>query len=301
MNNSDDPDPARRKRAEEASSILRRLDENPEDAEAQAEKIAFLARGDAERRTYAYLEKAYAAARKGLRNKDRRYMIALIGALLVSMFFGWEPLRINLLADHQTRLVPGNTMLASGDEAVLDAATALRDDTNGDVRAVTIMRGSAFFEVASDVRPFVVSIGDVEVTVVGTSFEVARVGDAISVNVAEGRVEVRSSGSSVTLGQSERAIISEHGLARGPIALEDIALWREDRLSITGLTFSEAASLVDRRLPGRIVVVGGDLAGTQVGGNLNLTDPISALEALAASNNAEVLRASQLLTIIYSK
>ena len=301
MENNDDTDSAKRRRAEEASRILRRLDENPEDLEAQADKAAFLSRGEAERKTYAYLEKAYAAARKGLRNKDRRYMIAVIGALLASMYFGWEPLRITVLADHQTGLEPRRTVLASGDGAVLDASTALQDETDGDVRAVRVLRGTAFFDVASETRSFVVASGDVQVTVVGTSFEVASVDDTISVSVVEGRVDVRSGDTSISLGEGERGIISNLGLARETVALEDIALWRQNRLSITGLSFSEAASLVERRLPGRVVVVGGRLAAMEVGGNLNLADPVSALEALAASSDAEVLQASRLLTIIYSQ
>lgn len=301
MDDKDCAEEYKRRRAEEASNILRRLDENPHDTDALADKAAFLARGEAERRTFAYLEKAYAAAQKGLRGKDLRFSIALVGMLLTSLYFAWAPLRISVLADHKTRFEPASTQLASGDSAALDAATALQDKTDGSARSVTLLQGSAYFDVVSDGRPFVVTAGNVEVSVLGTSFEVAKVNGAVVVGVAEGSVEFRSGATSLLLTEGDRAILSDDGLTQDDVGLEDIASWRRDRLSITGLTFSEAATLVDRRLPGRVIVIGSDLSATDVGGNLNLTDPRAALEALAASSDAAVVTASRYLTIIYSR
>jgi len=53
-------------------------------------------------------------------------------------------------------------------------------------------KGEAFFSVAHDTsRPFFVTVGDVQVRVVGTKFDVKRGVDAVHIGVAEGVVEVR--------------------------------------------------------------------------------------------------------------
>ncbi|MGV3761101.1 FecR family protein [Parapedobacter sp.] len=58
-------------------------------------------------------------------------------------------------------------------------------------RAVELRRGSVFFEVAADPeKPFVIQSGKVTVTVLGTSFHVARNGDETTVTVESGKVKV---------------------------------------------------------------------------------------------------------------
>jgi transmembrane sensor len=62
-------------------------------------------------------------------------------------------------------------------------------------REVVLKEGEAFFEVAHNPdRPFYVIAGDAQVRVVGTKFDVRRVGDDVQVSVLEGRVEVRRRG-----------------------------------------------------------------------------------------------------------
>jgi transmembrane sensor len=66
-------------------------------------------------------------------------------------------------------------------------------------REVTLNDGQAFFEVAHDPsRPFYVIAGDAEIRVVGTKFDVRRIGNDVQVSVLEGRVEVRRRGQFAT-------------------------------------------------------------------------------------------------------
>jgi transmembrane sensor len=72
-----------------------------------------------------------------------------------------------------------------------DSELAVNLDARGR-REVVLKEGQAFFEVAHNpARPFYVIAGDAEIRVVGTKFDVRRVGDDVQVSVLEGRVEVR--------------------------------------------------------------------------------------------------------------
>lgn len=78
-----------------------------------------------------------------------------------------------------------------------------------------------------------------------------------------------------------------------------MAGWRTAELTLTGLTLAEAASEIERRLPGRVVVIGDALRKTRMGGVLNPSAPENALATLAATSNPRVLSSSRFLTILY--
>lgn len=304
MTTPDDTETSKSRRAEEAANILRRLDEDPADSLAMDEKRAFLARGEAERRTYALAERAFSAARTGLKARDRRqarYAFALLGAVLASAYLGWEPMSVALRADLRSGLTTEAAALKSGDQIILDASSAIADQSDAEIRSVNLLRGAAFFDVETDGRSFVVTTGDVAVEVIGTEFEVSRLGDDVRVSVSEGVVEVRQEGRAVTLTAGQQVVVSEDELTETSVDLEDVARWRHGELTLTGLTLAEAASEIDRRLSGRVVVLGAALRNTQVGGMLDLAVPENALQTLAATGNATVLRSTPLLTVIYAR
>ncbi|MEM8555196.1 MAG: FecR domain-containing protein [Pseudomonadota bacterium] len=301
MTSHQDKTEEKAKRVQEAARIVRRLDETPDDPQALADKRAFLARGEAEQRTYALAERAFTAARKGIQTKDTRtrYGFTLLAVCLASLYLAWEPLSVSVLADHRSGRAQQTTTLASGDVMVLDASSALQDQTEADVRSVTLLRGAGFFDVTTDGRPFVVRTDDVSVEVLGTQFEVARVGGKVRVTVAEGTVQVSRGDTTAQVTAGEQVLVSAGLFQETEVAAEDVARWRDGELSLTGLTLAEAASMVDRRVPGRVVVVGAGLRDMQVGGVLDLTVPENALATLAAIGNATVIRTSPALTLIY--
>ncbi|MEM1005130.1 MAG: FecR domain-containing protein [Pseudomonadota bacterium] len=292
------------RRAEEAANILRRLDEDPSDTVALADKRAFLARGDAERRTYTLAERAFSAARKGIRLKDRqnkRYGFALLGAALVSLCLGWQPLSVALRADFRSGLTTESTVLKSGDTLILDASSAIADASDATTRSVDLLRGAGFFDVNRDGRSFVVTAGNVEVEVIGTAFEVSRLAGDVRVAVAEGVVQVRQGSEIITLTAGEQVLITDGQLVQSNVDIPDVARWRAAELTLTGLSLADAVAEVDRRLPGRVVILGQSLRNTQVGGVLDLNTPEIALEALATTVSAQVLRTSPFLTIVYPR
>ena len=74
---------------------------------------------------------------------------------------------------------------------MLGAESQLSFEVTRSVRHATVVGGDAYFAVTRDpARPFTVSIGDVQVRVVGTQFEIRRRSGEVSVAVAEGTVDV---------------------------------------------------------------------------------------------------------------
>ena len=81
--------------------------------------------------------------------------------------------------------------LSDGSEVTLGARSSLTVAFRLHERRVALTSGVAFFSVAKNPsRPFVVSVGDKEIRVVGTEFEIRRDPAGMRVSVVEGAVEV---------------------------------------------------------------------------------------------------------------
>jgi len=81
--------------------------------------------------------------------------------------------------------------LSDGSEVTLGARSSLEVAFRLHERRVALTSGVAFFSVAKNPsRPFIVRVGDKEVRVVGTKFEIRRDPASMQVSVVEGTVEV---------------------------------------------------------------------------------------------------------------
>lgn len=82
--------------------------------------------------------------------------------------------------------------LPDGTRIDLAPASRIRVAFSDKRRAVTLLEGEAFFDVAKDqARAFVVTAADTEIIVTGTAFNVHRSPSAVTIAVAEGSVNVR--------------------------------------------------------------------------------------------------------------
>lgn len=93
------------------------------------------------------------------------------------------------------RTAPGQTRevtLSDGTVIHMDAASALTARVGWRARRVTMASAEATFDVAHDRnKPFLISVGDQQVKVVGTEFNIRHYGDQVVVTVRRGVVEVR--------------------------------------------------------------------------------------------------------------
>lgn len=283
---------------EEAALIFVQMREAPDDAALLDQRDEFLGRGPEARAAFEKVQKGWAVS--GGR-KTRRASTILSLFLLAGMawYFGVKPAQDLFVADVSSGLQTQQIYLKSGDGAVLDADTALVDDSDNGVRSVRLLRGAALFDVAPDARPFVVTLGEAEIRVRGTVFETAYLRGTVAVAVAEGSVDVTINGSTVRLAAGERLDwTSDGGPIERQIALADIASWREAQLVVTDTSVAEVVEIIDRRLPGNVVIAGSDLAATRISGRFDLRNPDSALRVVAAITGARFYSGAPVASVL---
>lgn len=287
--------------AREAARIFLRLTEQPNDANALAAKDAFLARGQAEQQIYSRMSQRWQTSKRHGKRRRTRNLIAVL-ALITVGYFAYGPARITLLADVTTGRTAEPVILASGDRVILDADSAISDETGEDERVVNLLEGAAIFQVSRGVERFRVTAGGLEAVVLGTEFEVAYSGAAMLVAVAEGAVEVHAKGETWRLEPGHRLTIG--GSDTPEVVTVDparIAAWRQDRFTAADMTLAELAAIIDRRLPGQVLITDTELAEVRVSGGVDLTQPLRALRALSAAAGAKIVAAPPLATVIMPK
>lgn len=187
--------------------------------------------------------------------------------------------------------------LALGDASsvTLNGDSAVRFASDNP-RAVTLARGQASFQVRHDAaRPFVVTSGAVEVTDLGTRFDIDRADGSTIVAVAEGAVTIRAAGSRVELRAGQRSVVPD-GAAPGsptPLPAEEVSGWQRAMLTYEDATLARVVADVNRRTGLRIRLAPG-LASRHFAGSISLAGPpervITRLEAvlgLAARRDAD--------------
>ncbi|SMF64118.1 FecR family protein [Tistlia consotensis] len=204
-------------------------------------------------------------------------------------------LAIELQADQATGTAETKALrLADGSRVTLAPESALRIAYGGSDRRVELLRGTAFFEVAPDPeRPFRVASEAVEVTVLGTGFEVRQDRDGTAVAVAHGSVRLDDAEVSPPLAETLRAgetarVLPGGGIERGRLPAGQVAAWRRYRLIAQDQPLGELVDRLRPYFPGAIIVTGGGLAGRPVTGVYDLADPRAALRGIARAQNAVV-------------
>ncbi|MGH7486913.1 MAG: FecR family protein [bacterium] len=144
--------------------------------------------------------------------------------------------------------------LPDGSEVTLGARSSLDVAYRDDVRQVALTAGEAFFSVAKNPqRPFLVVVGDKQVRVVGTKFEIRRSDVGLRVSVVEGTVEVRQA----------QATRSNGSISTAP----QVIRLRAESSRLTTATLSDVSS-ADRGIdaPGdRLLVAGQQVTATIAG------------------------------------
>ena len=288
---------------EEAVRLFLQLEASPNDQTLQEERDAFLARGDAERTAYKKAIAGWQAT--GIKPKSKKLSIFILMAVLGSAaLYGAEPLHIALMADISTGLEPAEDSLSSGDFVFLDAGSAIVDNTafEEQVRSVTVLKGAAFFDVAASERPFRVTLGEIKAEAIGTAFETSFQGDSLSVDVEEGIVRVTSQTQTWQLEAGDRFLWSDGAGALLPeVAASDVASWRQDQLIVQDMPVAQVADILDRRIRGDVLLIGNTFADRTVSGSFDLSDPVGALNVLAATQNARLVAGRPLVTLVIAR
>lgn len=191
--------------------------------------------------------------------------------------------------------------LGDGSRAWLAPGAAIDFDTDRGYRTVTLLRGTAYFDVARDpAHPFRVETPTARVTVLGTAFEVASADDT-SVAVRRGRVEVADAKGQV-LGRLHRGeTLALHAPAapiRAATRPDRIAPWIGGELIVNDRPIGDVIAALRTWYRGYIVVRGAGLATARVTGVYDLRDPDAALAALGHAHDVTIRQITPWLRIV---
>jgi transmembrane sensor len=286
---------------EQAIEWIARLDREGRDGGSRAELEAWLA-GDS-RRQGAFLR---AEAAWGLLDRasvltsdapsghvDRRRMLvggSGLAASLVAGAGGWLAWNSAHTVSIRTRKGEIRRLpLADGSLAVVNTQTHVKVDLQPKLRAVTLDRGEAWFEVAKDrERPFVVTVGDVRVRAVGTAFSVRRTENGAVVQVTEGVVEawcVGDEAHAVRVSHGSQAVVAVAAVPTvAPEAADEVdrkLAWRSGLIILDGDTLAQAAEEFNRYNDRQIVIEDPELAAKTYVGRFRTNDPEAFVKAVA--------------------
>jgi transmembrane sensor len=224
------------------------------------------------------------------------------GGLAVS-----RPYLRTLSSDYTTATAETRAInLPDGSRVMLNALSALDVHFDGEARRLVLKEGQAFFDVAAEARPFIVSVGNTEVTALGTAFDVDAnaTGGSLAVTVTSHSVRVRSSVSGLpadlTLSEGQRVSIDRDGVIGTPMT-EDPAValaWQSGMYVAENRRLGEVVAALGRYHQGWIVFSHDSLKSRQVSAVLDLRTPDASLAALAAGLPIRVTRMTRFMTLI---
>lgn len=194
--------------------------------------------------------------------------------------------------------------LEDGTRVDLGPQSALDVAYSADRRAVTLLAGGAFFTVVPNAgRPFEVKVGDLTVTVVGTSFDVRMSVDQLSVGVAEGVVEARYARPSDRpvrlMAGDQLSITRSTGTVRhSSVPPAELGSWRSHQLSVENMPLREVVADIRRYSSAWIVFDDGQLADQQVTGFYDLRDPDRALRLIVRPFGGKVREVTSFVRVI---
>ena len=176
--------------------------------------------------------------------------------------------------------VPGETrdvVLKDGTRIAMNGGSRLTVQLTGDVRRVKMDQAQAAFDVAHDSdRPFLIDVGESQVRVIGTAFDIRRDETTTRVSVSRGLVQVSdlqtpSRAVRLTVGQS---LARDDATDTAVVSSVDPATadgWRQGRLTYQDRPLPEVATDLGRAF-GTPVVVSAGAADLRFTGVLELDD-----------------------------
>jgi ferric-dicitrate binding protein FerR (iron transport regulator) len=152
----------------------------------------------------------------------------------------------------------GYIHLPDGSTVLLNEGTELSYSLTNKGREVNL-RGEAYFDVAHDPsKPFRVLTGKIVTTVLGTAFNVnANSTQNIVVTVTRGKVAIGDGDQSYgTIIPNEQLTVntSTKNFVKSQVDSQKAIEWKADYLIIDNITFTEAASLVEKRFNVKVTI-----------------------------------------------
>lgn len=229
--------------------------------------------------------------------------VAAVAICLVAIF-ALPTLMVRQDADYLTATAETRKItLDDGSTVELGAASALSVDFSDRSRRVRLLSGEAFFDVVQDSgRPFIVQTDALEVTVVGTAFDVNVAPQSETVQLAHGTIDLSlaTTGERMRLQAGDVVMLEKASgrLSKTTTDVDAIASWREHRLFVQDVPIAEVVAELRRYHPSWITLASSELGQRRVTGLYDLADPDRALDALVSPYGGKVHHVSPYLRVL---
>lgn len=184
--------------------------------------------------------------------------------------------------------------LEDGSTVTLSAKSVAEVDFAKAERRIALIRGQAFFDVASDPsKPFSVITDNAKIAVIGTRFEVLRIQEETRVAVVEGVVKLSARdalNNSITITKGQAASIFDNGRITDvvPVKLNRISAWRNGRLIYDETPFSDVVTELNRYTIRPLEIAPEVNRAITITGAFSIDDAEGVVNALAAANDLEI-------------
>ncbi|MBX9469139.1 MAG: FecR domain-containing protein [Rhizobium sp.] len=222
-------------------------------------------------------------------------LAASIAAAVIVPLLGSDWL-LRLQADHRTDAGEITTIdLPDGSRMQMNSQTAVMLDFENGRRAVRLLDGEAYFDVAHDVtRPFTVTGGFGTVRVTGTAFNVARGEDEDLVHLDSGRVMLVPDGTAsepVALTPGQTAAISSTTIALLPDGAAEYRLaWRDGWIELSAVPLRTALDEIGRHVDISVMTLPGPVLDTPVSSSFRIAEAGAAIDSVVTAAGATIER-----------
>ncbi len=148
-------------------------------------------------------------------------------------------------------------VLPDGSKAWVNSASSIRYPTRftGNERRVTVT-GETYFEVAKDaIHQFIVSVNGIEVTAVGTAFNINAYANEndLRVTLTEGKIKVSNQSRTELLEPGKQIAINANKWSVSTIDTSPFIAWTKNQFKFKNTTIDEAMRMVERWYDAKIV------------------------------------------------
>jgi transmembrane sensor len=205
--------------------------------------------------------------------RSRRWSLAAVLALVIIGMGAWVANGLWRNQGYTTGVGEQRTVLLSdGSRVTLNSDSRVTVSYRRHGRGIRIDRGEAFFEVARDSsRPFRVHAGTRQIEALGTSFDVRRELQQLTVTLVEGKVAVsglEQSAPSVILTPGQRLRVSSAGQAPEIDAprIAMVTAWLRGEMLLASTPLANAVAEMNRYDQRRLVIDDPEIAAVRISG-----------------------------------
>lgn len=191
-----------------------------------------------------------------------------------------------------------------GSRIILNTQSAVSVDFSENQRRVQLLKGEAWFDVATDTsRPFIVDTGQGSVEVTGTQFNVRLMDADAMISLHEGSVQLRtprhSQKEAIALEPGQQARLTRTGIT-APETFDRtvVTAWQRGQFVFYNAPLSEVLVTLNRYRPGQILITDNKLNNLKVSGVFSTTNPDDALSAITNTLPVEQTRLTDYLVLL---